>query len=239
MHNGIDIAMPKGATVGATTAGTVVYAQFGKTGSGYGGYGNVVVVKDANGNLHQYSHLDSINVRVGQQVNAGVKLGGAGSTGRSTGSHLDYMVKNSAGKYVDPTGYIKGSSGQKSTSSNFTDNSGYSNWKMYGKQPSTFTSQMQAAIQGRNGYSVPFAEARAMTELIGRESSWRSNAKNPSSTAYGYGQFLKSTRSQYEKKTKLSYDDPVNQILMMYQYVKDRYGNAVNALKFWDKNSWY
>ena len=232
--------MPKGAPVGTTTAGTVVYAQFGKTGSGYGGYGNVVVIKDANGNLHQYSHLDSIKVRVGQQVNAGFVVGGAGSTGKSTGSHLDYEVKNSSGKNVDPTSYIMNSGkGTTSSSSNFTDNSGYGNWKMYGKQSSSFNSQMQAAIKGKNGYSVPFKEAKAMTELIGRESSWNSNAKNPKSTAHGYGQFLKSTRSQYEKKTGLNYSDPVNQILMMYQYVKDRYGNAVNALKFWDKNKWY
>jgi Peptidase family M23/Transglycosylase SLT domain len=236
MHNGIDIAMPKGSTVGATTGGTVVYAQFGKTGSGYGGYGNVVVVKDANGNLHQYSHLDSINVKVGQQVNAGVKLGGAGSTGRSTGSHLDYMVKNTSGKYIDPTGYIKGSAEKtSSSSSNFTDSSGYSNWTRYGKQPSNFNGQMQQAISK----GVPFAQAKAMTELIGRESSWNPNAKNPKSTAHGYGQFLNSTRSQYEKKTGLSYSDPVNQIVMMWQYVKDRYGSATNALKFWDKNKWY
>jgi hypothetical protein len=238
MHNGIDIAMPKGTAVGATTGGTVVYAQFGKTGSGYGGYGNVVVVKDSQGNLHQYSHLDSINVKVGQQVGGGTKLGGAGSTGRSTGSHLDYMVKNTSGKYIDPTSYIKGGGKQSSSSSNsnYTDSSGYSNWTRYGKQPSSFNSQMQQAISK----GVPFAQAKAMTELIGRESSWNPNAKNPKSTAHGYAQFLNSTRSQYEKKfPNLKYSNPVDQIVLMYQYVKDRYGSAVNALKFWDKNKWY
>jgi hypothetical protein len=231
--------MPKGATVGATTGGTVVYAGFGQTGSGYGGYGNVVVVKDAQGNLHQYSHLDSISVKVGQQVGGGTKLGGAGSTGKSTGNHLDYMVKTAAGKYIDPTSYIKGGGGQSSSSSNFTDSSGYSNWTRYGKQPSTFNAQMTQAIKGVGGYHVPYNEAKAMTELIGRESSWNPSAKNPKSTALGYGQFLSSTRSQYEKKTGLKYSDPVNQIVMMYQYVKDRYGSAVKALQFWDKNKWY
>jgi Peptidase family M23/Transglycosylase SLT domain len=230
--------MPLNATVGSTTGGTVVYAGFGKTGSGYGGYGNVVVVKDAQGNLHQYSHLNSINVKVGQQVAGGYKLGGAGSTGRSTGVHLDYEVKNSSGKNVDPSSWLRGSNsggGGGGGSTNFTDNTGYSNWTRYGKQPSNFNGQMQQAISK----GVPFAQAKAMTELIGRESSWNPKAKNPKSTAHGYGQFLNSTRSQYEKKTGLSYDDPVNQIVMMWQYVKDRYGNATNALKFWDKNKWY
>lgn len=240
MHKGIDIAMPLNATVGATRGGTVVFAGFGKTGSGYGGYGNVVVVKDAQGNLHQYSHLNNVAVKIGQQVQAGAKLGGAGTTGKSTGVHLDYEVKNNKGVNIDPTPYIKGGGNQSSSSSSgYTDKSGYSNWTRYGKQPSTFNSQMNAAINGKNGYSVPSSEAKAMTELIGRESSWNSAAKNPKSTALGYGQFLSSTRSQYEKKMGMSYSDPVNQILMMYQYVKDRYGNAANALKFWDKNKWY
>lgn len=230
--------MPKGAAVGTTTAGTVVYAQFGKTGSGYGGYGNVVVVKDANGQLHQYSHLDAIGVKVGQKVNAGSVIGKAGSTGKSTGSHLDYEVKNSSGKNIDPTPFIRNTNSSSGNSGSFVPNgggSGYTNWKMYGKQSSTFNSHMSAAVQK----GVPFAESKAMTELIGRESSWNPNAKNPSSSAHGYGQFLDSTRKNYEKKTGLSYSDPVNQIVMMYQYVKDRYGSAVNALKFWDKNKWY
>lgn len=236
MHNGIDIAMPLNATVGATTGGTVIWAGFGKSGSGYGGYGNVVVIKDANGNIHQYSHLNTIGVKIGQKVAAGAKVGGAGSTGKSTGSHLDYMVKNSAGKYIDPTSYIRGSSGGGGGGgSNYTDSSGYSNWKKYGAQPSSFNTQMNAAIKK----GVPYAQAKALTELIGRESSWNSNAKNKSSSAYGYGQFLSSTRSNYEKKYGLSYSDPVNQILLTYYYVRDRYGSAVNALKFWDKNKWY
>lgn len=87
--------------------------------------------------------------------------------------------------------------------------------------------------------SFPGDWAGAMTELVRRESSFNPRAKNPKSTAYGYGQFLNSTRSNYEKKTGLSYDDPVNQLIMMMQYVSDRYGTPQAALNFWDKNKWY
>jgi hypothetical protein len=87
--------------------------------------------------------------------------------------------------------------------------------------------------------SFPAEWAGALTELVRRESSFNPNAKNPKSTAYGYAQFLNSTRANYEKKTGLSYNDPVNQLVMMMQYVKDRYGTPQAALNFWDKNKWY
>jgi hypothetical protein len=98
-----------------------------------------------------------------------------------------------------------------------------------------FNQNMASAVKrGVDSSWVPI-----LTEIVRRESSFNPNAHNPTSTAYGYGQFLDSTRSAYEKKTGLSYNDPVNQLIMMAQYVKDRYGNPQNALAFWNKNHWY
>lgn len=37
----------------------------------------------------------------------------------------------------------------------------------------------------------------------------------------------------------LNYSNPVDQLIMMAQYVKDRYGTPEKALQFWDKNKWY
>jgi hypothetical protein len=81
--------------------------------------------------------------------------------------------------------------------------------------------------------------APVLSQIVAKESSYNPNAKNPTSTAYGYGQFLASTRSAYEKKTGLNYNDPASQLVMMAQYVKDRYGTPQNALAFWNKNHWY
>jgi len=251
MHNGVDIAMPKGTAIPSTSGGTIVYAQFGQKGSGYGGYGNVVVVRDNNGYLHQYSHLDSINVKVGQKVGSGALLGKAGSTGRSTGPHLDYIVKNSKGSYVDPTPFIMG--GNKPTTNTApasklaglynekTTTSSYSNFTKLkqAKNSSSFQSYLGHLKSAVNSGLVPSNWALALSELVGRESSWNSGAKNPNSTASGYGQFLNSTVSQYAKKTGLNYNNPVHQLGMMAQYVKDRYGSPEKALAFWDKNRWY
>jgi hypothetical protein len=101
--------------------------------------------------------------------------------------------------------------------------------------PAAFQSHMsQAVSRGVDSSWVPL-----LSEIVKRESSFNPNAKNPKSTAYGYGQFLSSTRANYEKKTGLNYSDPVNQLIMMAQYVKDRYGTPANALAFWNKNKWY
>jgi hypothetical protein len=249
MHKGIDIAMPTGAPVGATMPGTVVYAGFGQKGSGYGGYGNVVVVKDANGNLHQYAHLDSIGVKVGQKVGSGSVLGGAGSTGKSTGPHLDYSVKNNKGANVNPTSYIMGTTANQTGPNNrniqkeksIADSFGVSMTKLKNeasKSPTfkTFVSHLKSAVSSG---AIPKAWAIPMAELVGRESSWNPSVKNKNSSAYGYGQFINATRSQYEKKMGLNYSNPVHQLIMMAQYVKDRYGGPEKALSFWDEKGYY
>lgn len=252
MHKGIDIAMPKGAPVGATLGGTVVYAGFGQKGSGYGGYGNVVVVKDANGNLHQYAHLDSIGVKVGQKVGNGAVVGKAGSTGKSTGPHLDYSVKNNKGVNVNPTSYIMGTTAnqtgapnkrnikkEKAIADSIGSNSNYTKLKSEASKSPTFKSFVGHLTSAVTSGSIPKNWALGLAELVGRESSWNPSAKNKSSSAHGYGQFLSATRAQYEKKMGLNYSNPTHQLIMMAQYVKDRYGTPEKALAFWDKNRWY
>jgi soluble lytic murein transglycosylase-like protein len=109
----------------------------------------------------------------------------------------------------------------------------YSN---YGSGYKSFQQNLVAAF-AKSGFDPSWGGL--ITEIVKRESSFNPKAKNPNSSAYGYGQFLTATRQNYEKKTGLSYDDPVNQLVMMMNYVKDRYGTPQKALAFWDKNHWY
>jgi hypothetical protein len=101
--------------------------------------------------------------------------------------------------------------------------------------PARFQNDMKQAISR----GVPAEWAPVLSQIVKRESSYNPYAKNPNSTAYGYGQFLTSTRNNYEKKTGLDYNDSVNQLIMMAQYVKDRYGSPQDALAFWNANHWY
>lgn len=100
-----------------------------------------------------------------------------------------------------------------------------------------YKTHLQAAI---NTGKVPREWIVPLTELVGRESTWNPNVKNgQGSSAYGYAQFLSSTRRDYEKKTGLSYSNPVNQLIMMVQYIKDRYKTPERALAWWDRKQWY
>jgi hypothetical protein len=87
MHRGIDIDLNRGDTVRAAFAGRVRFA------ARYGGYGNVVVVRHANGLETLYAHLWKIAVKPGDELRAGAALGRGGSTGHSTGTHLHFEMR--------------------------------------------------------------------------------------------------------------------------------------------------
>ena len=73
-------------------------------------------------------------------------------------------------------------------------------------------------------------------DLIYRESSWRSTAQNPSSTAFGLAQFLDSTWAlvDCEKTT-----EPDEQIRCGVEYVKEVYGTPRKAIIHHNENNWY
>lgn len=100
----------------------------------------------------------------------------------------------------------------------------------------TFQSHLSQAVKK----GVPYEDTKNLTELIARESGLNPNAKNPKSTAKGYGQFLKATVKNYAKKyPNLNYNNPADQIVLTYKYATERYGSVEKALAFWDKNNWY
>ena len=95
-HGAIDIGKGSGANnIIAAKAGTVVFAEgkykVGNANDG-GGYGNSIVIDHGDGYYTRYSHLSSVNVKVGDTVTKGQKIGVMGSTGNSTGTHLDFTI---------------------------------------------------------------------------------------------------------------------------------------------------
>lgn len=78
-----------------------------------------------------------------------------------------------------------------------------------------------------------------LVTLINRESAWNPEARNPSSDAYGLGQFL--TQGNIDKYLGgQNRDVPVDkQGAAIMQYIKDRYGDPSKALAFHDANNWY
>jgi murein DD-endopeptidase MepM/ murein hydrolase activator NlpD len=94
-HIGLDIAARMWDPIVAVTDGVVVFAEWG------GGYGNLVIVEHEDGWRSYYAHLTEIVVEVGQEVRQGELLGGAGTTGNSTGPHLHFELRYK-GRPVDP-----------------------------------------------------------------------------------------------------------------------------------------
>lgn len=73
-------------------------------------------------------------------------------------------------------------------------------------------------------------------DLITRESRWKSNAQNPTSTAYGLGQFLNST---WKTVGCVKTNDPYKQIDCTIAYVEARYGYPQKAIEHHNRKNWY
>lgn len=96
IHRGLDIGVPIGTPILAVHAGVVTYVRFSDTG-----YGNYIVVENAEGLRSVYAHCDTITAVLGQSVYQGEVIATAGSTGTSTGSHLHLEVSLD-GRYLNP-----------------------------------------------------------------------------------------------------------------------------------------
>jgi len=94
-HLGVDYRAPSGSSVVAVANGTVVSAGWS------GQAGRLVHLRHPSGYETYYMHLSSIAVRAGQRVGQGQLVGRVGTSGLSTGPHLDYRVRH-AGRFVNP-----------------------------------------------------------------------------------------------------------------------------------------
>ena len=100
-HYGVDIAAPEGTDILAPTKAIVRMAEKDLYYTG-----GTVMLDHGHGVTSVYSHLSSINVKVGDKINKGQKIGEVGSTGRSTGPHLDWRI-NWFSERLDPALFIK------------------------------------------------------------------------------------------------------------------------------------
>ncbi len=99
MHSGIDIAAPIGTPVISVAAGQVLFAGWMR------GYGQTVLIDHGGDLMTIYGHLSRMDVAEGQAVAAGQIIGGVGSTGTSTGSHLHFEVRIN-GEAKNPRAYL-------------------------------------------------------------------------------------------------------------------------------------
>jgi murein DD-endopeptidase MepM/ murein hydrolase activator NlpD len=95
-HAGVDFPAPRRTPVVAAEDGRVVWARRRP-----GGWGLLVTVAHSRGVRTMYSHLSRIDVRVGQRVKAGSRLGLVGATGNASGPHLHFEVRL-RGAAIDP-----------------------------------------------------------------------------------------------------------------------------------------
>ena len=100
-HYGIDIAAKKGTMIKSSGSGTVTMAEDDLYYTG-----GTIIMDHGHGISTIYSHLESVMVSVGDKINQGDIIGTVGSTGRSTGPHLDFRV-NWFQTRLDPMTVIK------------------------------------------------------------------------------------------------------------------------------------
>jgi murein DD-endopeptidase MepM/ murein hydrolase activator NlpD len=102
-NDGINLGATVGATVRAAAGGDVVYA-----GDQVPGFGNLVLIKHADGWVTAYGHLDRVDVRMQEKVQQGQQIGQAGTTGGVAEPQLHFEVRyaptpQERARPVDPT----------------------------------------------------------------------------------------------------------------------------------------
>ncbi len=101
-HKGTDLKAKRRTPVYATADGVVRYVQDKNEGT----FGRVIIIAHNFGFETVYAHLRFTDVKVGDVVTKGQKIGRSGNSGRSNGPHLHYEIRY-ASRLVDPMDFIK------------------------------------------------------------------------------------------------------------------------------------
>jgi hypothetical protein len=100
-HKGVDLQITRGKPALSPVDGTVVDVNNDPEGLGI-----TVAIQDESGHVHTLGHLDGVHVKVGDRVKGGQQVADVGSTGASTGPHLDYRLQDANGQHQDPTALL-------------------------------------------------------------------------------------------------------------------------------------
>jgi murein DD-endopeptidase MepM/ murein hydrolase activator NlpD len=101
-HPAIDIPLPLGTPIVAADSGTVIFSGWDNTG-----YGNLIIVDHGNGYWTYYAHNSELLVQAGDGVTQGQTISLAGSTGRSTGPHLDFRIRLNGSTFLNPLDFLR------------------------------------------------------------------------------------------------------------------------------------
>ncbi len=100
-HPGIDIDTYNRQPVFASDSGTVIFSDWDTTG-----YGNLIIIDHGNGYWTYYGHNEANLVSVGEGVRQGQQISESGSTGNSTGDHVDFRIRQEGGSFLDPQNFL-------------------------------------------------------------------------------------------------------------------------------------
>ena len=100
-HRGIDYKIPSGTPVRASEDGKIIFA-----GTNENGYGKHIIISHPENFYTLYGHLSDILVENNQSVTKGNLIAYSGNTGKSTGSHLHFEIRNNK-ESLDPSKYLK------------------------------------------------------------------------------------------------------------------------------------
>lgn len=185
-------------------------------------------VKSASSELVQPSSFQSFYQQMQAVGQAGQEQIGAAAAR----SAFQRMLQQQQSQQTASMGGSGGSTGRSSSSSN---KSGGGN--AYGNAiPSNPQANFRFAQNTAPQFGWDAKELQAWYTLGMKESGWRHTAQNPTSTAYGIGQFLNST---WKGVGMAKTSDPQQQVLAMAKYIKNRYGSPSRALAFHLSHNWY
>ena len=99
LHTGVDL-VAKYVPLRAAKAGVVTFA------GNMSGYGKIIIIRHDNGHETRYAHLSVISTNVGEHVNQGDLIGKTGNSGRTTGAHLHFEIRQN-GVPKNPMKYLR------------------------------------------------------------------------------------------------------------------------------------